>query len=414
MTTLPSEHDIALVQRRLEHAHQQFLDEGQVGLLSQILTDASVILEELHVANEEIRSQNDELAAVNLRVHEERRRFEELFDFAPDGYLITDAYGMIREANRTLMTMLSVARHRLIGKPLVLFLADSSHPALAECLARMQTGQQSVEIEMQMQGRDGDVFPASVKITGRRNRPKEELALRWLIRDISELKAERAALRARDAQITALEATISERERIARDLHDGVLQVLGYTRFTLQSVSILLSQGETSRAQETVAELIDAVRSANDDLRQTIFGLRPDGVLRSGLIRALQEYLPTFETQTGVKAELVVDANTRVHFDTATELQLQSIIHEAMVNIRKHARASKATILFTRRDGRSSILITDDGVGFSTEAPQADHFGLSGMRERAQLIGAEFLVESHIGQGTRVCLIVPEESLATS
>jgi len=92
--------------------------------------DLRVQAEELEVAGEELSSQNDQLRAAQLRLEAERWRYQELFDFAPGGYLVTDNNGTIREANRAAAQMLNVHADKLTGKPLTVFAVESEHRAL--------------------------------------------------------------------------------------------------------------------------------------------------------------------------------------------------------------------------------------------------------------------------------------------
>src|SRR5262249_46724871 len=98
-------------------------------VLPELLEDLHTALEELHVAEEEQYQQNEALAAARLTAEAERQRYQELFDFAPDGYLVTDPEGIIQEANRAAAVLLGVPQPRLLDRPLVSFVAEEERPA---------------------------------------------------------------------------------------------------------------------------------------------------------------------------------------------------------------------------------------------------------------------------------------------
>lgn len=142
-------------------------------------------LEELQVAQEELRQQNEELAIAREEAELERQRYQDLFEFAPDGYLITDAIGVIKEANQAASTMLGVNKRHLVGKPLVVFIAKADRHFL---ITQLHNWQQLQEWEIDIQPRKGKLFPASVRI-GAIHSQRELTGWRWSLRDISDRRA---------------------------------------------------------------------------------------------------------------------------------------------------------------------------------------------------------------------------------
>jgi PAS domain S-box-containing protein len=159
-------------------------------------------LEELHIAEEELRQQNEELAAARLVAESERQHYQELFDYAPDGYLVTDAAGTIQEANRAVATLLSVPQDFLVGKPLVVFVTEENRKAFHIQLTRLTESQRLEDWEVYLQPREGKPFPAAITIM--RDPEDKLIGLRWLIRDITQRKETEEALKASESRYRRL------------------------------------------------------------------------------------------------------------------------------------------------------------------------------------------------------------------
>ncbi len=176
---------------RLARRAEDLPDEAQA-LVNEILEAFSVSVEELQVAAEELQQQNEELLAARQEVEAGRRRYRNLFEFAPDGYLVTDLGGTIHDANEAAVDLLGVPKVQLLGKPLVLYVApgerDRFHRHLDRLLERRGMRSREVELEMRIQPRRGPAFPAALTVAPVRNLQGELTGLRWLLRDVSASK----------------------------------------------------------------------------------------------------------------------------------------------------------------------------------------------------------------------------------
>jgi diguanylate cyclase (GGDEF)-like protein/PAS domain S-box-containing protein len=157
-------------------------------LMPEELQELADAMEELHVAGEELREKNDELAVAHAAVDVERRRYQELFHMAPDGYLVTDTTGIVIEANRAAAELFAVRSDLLIGKPLVLFLGRESRQAFTTRLARFARGEEAREWELVIQPRGRPPVPASVGVASARDVDGVLVGLRWVIHDITRRK----------------------------------------------------------------------------------------------------------------------------------------------------------------------------------------------------------------------------------
>jgi signal transduction histidine kinase len=215
----------------------------------------------------------------------------------------------------------------------------------------------------------------------------------------------------------------AERERIAREMHDGLAQVLGYVNTKSQAVEQLLEVGRTAEARTQMAELAAAARSIYVDLREAILGLStPLGVGPGGgptgggaqadLAIAVGTYLERF----GEAAKLAVRLETTDGAggqDLAPEAvaNLLRIVQEALTNVRKHAAANRVVVRIQRAQETVVITVEDDGRGFDPagrdDATDWPHFGRETIRQRAAAIGGTVAWDSAPGRGTRVRVSVP-------
>ncbi|MEA5503503.1 ATP-binding protein [Halotia wernerae UHCC 0503] len=144
--------------------------------------------EELQIALEELKIACEELEATRAIVEKERQRYQELFDFAPDGYLMTDIYGNILEANRAAALLLNISQRFLIGKPLVTYIAQSDYQAYFAHLNQLQQFDQDIEWEVLLKPRAQAPFYVALRVVNVRNQQGDLVALRWLMRDITKRK----------------------------------------------------------------------------------------------------------------------------------------------------------------------------------------------------------------------------------
>jgi signal transduction histidine kinase len=209
-------------------------------------------------------------------------------------------------------------------------------------------------------------------------------------------------------QQVATLAVAEERLRISHEMHDGIAQVLGYVNTKVQAANEYLRRGKTDEASGQLRELAVAAREAYGDAREAIVDLRTLPGPQQSFPNVMREYIDRWKEQTGISTHVTID--TDLPLNAGTELQLVRIIQESLANVRKHARATTATVDVRRRDGQLVVTISDDGVGFNPAARARSNFpqfGLPTMRERAATIGGNLEIDSAPGRGTTIRLSVP-------
>jgi two-component system nitrate/nitrite sensor histidine kinase NarX len=202
------------------------------------------------------------------------------------------------------------------------------------------------------------------------------------------------------------QAMMAERTRLAREIHDGLAQTLGFLKLQTAQMKNVLTQGDMERLQQSLDLSYETLSEAYLDARQAIDSLRihPDG---EGMAGWLQQTVLEFQENSDLNVEISFE--DRIN-DLPSEVQAQliRILQESLNNVRKHAQASQAWVVCYTNGADMYLEVRDDGVGFRPEDVHgSSRYGLRGMRERAELIGAEFQVISCPKEGTTVSVRLP-------
>ncbi|MBI5653187.1 MAG: GAF domain-containing protein [Chloroflexi bacterium] len=206
-------------------------------------------------------------------------------------------------------------------------------------------------------------------------------------------------------------AIAQERERLAREMHDTLAQILGFVSTKSQATRELLERGRIEMARQQMDQLTQLAQELYADVREVILGLRVAIAPEKSFLVTLEQYVQQYARQCDIDARLIIADDARdVTFAPAVELQLIRIVQESLANVRKHADARRAVVRLARVDGRVEIRIEDDGRGFDPahiargEWPQ---FGLQSMRERAESVGGAFQITSQPNLGTHIIVQIP-------
>lgn len=228
-------------------------------------------------------------------------------------------------------------------------------------------------------------------------------------RQLREAQADRAALLDR-----TLRQGEDERIRIAGELHDGPVQRLASLGYLLERAARLGQRGETDRTLALVDEALAELRGEIGGLRRVMSDLRPPALDESGLDNALRDHLAHLFGDTDVDAQMIGELGAG-RLPAERETVLYRVAQEALLNVAKHADASRVRVELILGNGSLTLLVEDNGVGFSAVEAHGrrlqGHFGLIGMRERIELEGGDWAIESAPGNGTRIRAAVPVSAL---
>lgn len=211
------------------------------------------------------------------------------------------------------------------------------------------------------------------------------------------------------SQLQSLSIT-QERGRIAREMHDGLAQVLGYLNLQTQTLGSLLRQGRVDKLQTELSQMRQAIQTAHADVRENILSLRTTLAQEKGLDAAVEEYLTEFGIQMGIKTTFSFQIDGGLNLSSIAEVQLVCILQEALTNIRKHAQASRVDVLIGKEKHKDEdyihMQVIDNGVGFQM-AGSKRNFGLQTMGERAESVGGSLAIKSGNGNGTHIECSLP-------
>ncbi len=208
-----------------------------------------------------------------------------------------------------------------------------------------------------------------------------------------------------------------EREQMARSLQDSFGQAIGYINVQAQAARALLEKNETQAALENLQLLAQAAQEAQSELRAYILGLQNTERSPHSFFESLRRYLEAFSRAWDIETVFSSPQDTLPLLPETVEDQALQIIQEALVNIRKHAKASRVEVLMTLLPREILLAVSDNGQGFDpAQVPgvKQKRFGLSIMRERAEQMGGRLEARSAPGQGTQIIAHIPRLISETS
>jgi signal transduction histidine kinase len=243
----------------------------------------------------------------------------------------------------------------------------------------------------------------AVRMRGGKPFTQEDVDLLQRFADQAAIALEYARAQ-REAQRVAI---LEDRERIAKELHDGVIQSLFAVGMGLQGAALLSEDPEQAeRIEGAVTEIDRVIR----DLRNYIFGLRPGILADRQLDQALRQTAQEFEARSGIVTVVEIDETVAAELASSAADVLQAT-REALSNIGRHANATTCRVSL-RREGASAVLeIDDDGRGFDPATARRGD-GLTNLEQRAEALGGKATIESAPDQGTTVRLVIPLEGIS--
>jgi PAS domain S-box-containing protein len=372
----------------------------------------AIALQDTDAALERVREAN-----ASLRQSEERLRL--VFEAAVDGFVELDHHGQVIRANDAFARMASVEPASIVGMSWFALTAaiDGADPAFARLL---EGGAATIERS------DGQIVHLESTTSAIPTTPPRSLLL---VRDVTAAKVADQTIRSlfhflqdRDEDRTRLlrrsnAAIEQERNRIARDLHDGPVQGVSAASLSLEAALLMIKAGDADRGMEVLVKVRQELASEADALRRLMAGLRPPVLEERGLMPALRETLSRFGTDTGLVATFEGELGRPIPRDVET--LAYRVVQEALSNVGKHAQATTVLVQVQIDTGQLRTEIEDDGRGFETSHARdylrSGRVGLASMRERVELAGGTFTLRSSPGRGTVVTALIPmDEALVVA
>jgi PAS domain S-box-containing protein len=359
--------------RRLEELRRQVeYIRGTSSPAGAAFEELLVAVEELRVAEDELRQQNEELLAGHAALAEERRRYQHLFQYAPDAYLLTDLSGIISEANHSAAHLLGVQPRFLSGKTLVSFVAVEDRSRLRVEIGRWQSEPAAKSLELRLQPRSGPAFDASLTLSIARGGPGDKaFGVRWLVRDISahrqltdelrlreeEARREAEASEARAYHVQKLESIGVLAGGIAHDFNNLLHVVLGNADLARLHVA------DDSPGREHLDEVVRATQRAAE-LTQQLLAYSGRGAVESrqlDLSLEVREMGTLLRTAISKQATLKWELGDDLPAMTADPTQLRQVVMNLITNASDALGDDSGTI--TLRTGQQSPDAAASGPG---------------------------------------------------
>jgi PAS domain S-box-containing protein len=346
-----------------------------------------------------INNQVDRASQAAELLFRSEQRYRHLFENAPICIFVADLTAnppTIMEANHRAERIYGYTTAEMVGMPAANLVPAEARPFSQAIIERVLQGQ-TVTTEITNQRRDCTVFPVRVSAAPD---PTDIGRMIVTVEDISAEKLRRSETEAIDA----------ERQRIAREIHDGVAQNLAGLRFK-SALWQHLAEDAPPGMRAALEELLRVLNDAMVDLRRAIFALRPVDLEVLGFFPALAQLVGDFGDQNQVMAELEA-LEPHGALPVAYELPLFRVIQEGLNNVGQHAAASSVLVrLAVDASGGVTGSVRDNGRGFDPSqlypVDKAGHFGLRQMRERIQDLGGTLDICSAPGQGTELVIALP-------
>jgi len=341
-------------------------------------------------------------ARKEAREDSDATEYRALFESAPDGIVLVDEDGAIRDVNPHALDMFGYAREEILGQPIeILVPPDVRDVHRAErqvYMASPRARPMGIGLELRGCRKDGSQFPVEISLSPMA--VGESCQVISIIRDVTE----RRRLQAFGAE--ALRAAEEERQRIARELHDDTAQRLAGLMLMLRVAGQIDDREERERRLEQVRE---EIAETADAVRRIARGLRPPALDEVGLAAALESLVSSLRRAHSIDIEMTAD-RPRDRLEADAELALYRIVQEALSNAVRHSGASRVVVSLQTEDGMVRAEVEDDGRGFVVDRAYGNEgqgLGMIGMRERARNAGGSLEIESAPAAGTRVRVELP-------
>jgi PAS domain S-box-containing protein len=392
-------------------AIRSFMSQGAT---SRATTQLGQALSEREEALESVRRAGAEAAA-----SESRLRL--LFDAAADGVVELDGGGRIIRANDAFCQMMQLSSDQVLGRQ---WRDVTGHAPVTEgdVEAPMTDLPATGQGEFTVEGRTVYVESRSSTLPG------DPPGTLLFIRDVTSTRVADQTIRTlfqflqdRDEDRTRLfrrmNSTIeAERNRIARDIHDGPIQGISAASLSLEAIKMMLAAGDAEQAADMLAKVRVELSDEAESLRRLMSNLRPPLLDERGLIPAVRELALRAETNLGITVN--VDGDSVQAVPQEVEVLAYRVVQEALTNVGKHANASVVAVRIRCSGGILDVEVGDDGLGYDPSRARdflrKGKVGLASMRERTELGGGTFTVRSQSGRGTTVAASLPYEVLESA
>jgi two-component system sensor histidine kinase UhpB len=366
-------------------------------------------------------SEHDLEAQAHREQSEALRRFETMYERAPIGIGLISLDGHLRDTNPVMREITGFSAEELAARNVLDYTLPEDVEEAARLFAGMLAGKyDSYRHEMRLRAKDGSVVwvdSATVLLRDQDGKPQLALSMASNITErrlaeeklqlqnarLEESERERARLLARTVEVAE-----QERMRIATELHDGPIQKLTVVAFNLDRLGTRIARNEPG-AEELMQKIRTDLQTQMFALRRVMSDLRPPILDERNLAAALSDCADKVFADASISHQTTCELGSEW---PAPEIEtaVYRVVREALINVRRHADATRVSVAIARVGESLRLLVADDGGGFEHADSDIEHFGLLGMQERIGSLGGRLEVASVIGAGTRVEATLPWKS----
>jgi two-component system sensor histidine kinase UhpB len=360
-------------------------------------------------AASQIRAAHESLLAGQV----ERRRIEgqlrayrddlaTLVEASPVSIIAFDRDRVVRSWNAAAERIFGWRAAEVIGRPNPTAtgeLARDFEALIEQCL----TGQSITDVEQRRIRKDGEYIDVSISMAPLHDGQGIAIGCVSIVSDITDIRASRERLRALSARVLSIQE--EERTRLARELHDDLGQLLTAIKIDASRLAQMTAAG-TPPPPELVSGLLPLIDSTMETVVRIVSELRPSRIGEMGLAAAIEKRVADFRTRTGIVCTLSCPAKLNLRDDAA--IAVFRILEEALTNVARHSGAARAEVRLARKAGQVVLKVRDYGRGIrDAERFSPGAYGLTGMKERALILGGTVEISGVEGRGTTVIARVP-------
>jgi PAS domain S-box-containing protein len=344
------------------------------------------------------------------RAQEAQSRLAAIVESSEDAIIAKDLDGTIINWNRAAERIFGYSAEEAIGQHIALVVPPDRLDEEADILASLRRGERIDHFETVRKRKDGTLLDISVTISPVRDPQGRVIGASKVARDITERK--RLALLLQEAELSGrlLQFQDEEKRRIARELHDGVGQLLAALSMNTSAISSAVSMLSPEVAQK-IEEGRSLIDQSLSEIRTISHLLHPPLLDEVGLISALNEYVNGFGERSNIRVILDLPSDLE-RLPRDVELSIFRIVQECLTNVHRHSGSRTAMVHLSHKPGEIQLEVSDQGRGINPEiqakflAGKSSGVGLRGMRERLRQLGGGIEIQSS-GKGASVIVVLP-------
>jgi PAS domain S-box-containing protein len=420
----------------LQHHIAKSTSHESEEIMLQALEELQTSLEELRVAEEELKQQHEELAIARATVEAERQRYHDLFEFAPDGYLVTDNVGMIWEANRAAANLLNVPQGYLIRKPLINFIPFEDRRNFRAKLNQLLQADWMQEWELVIKPRVGENFDAAVTVSTVRDWQGKQIGWRWLIRDITARKQTEEKIRHIQVQNLQLQEASKLKSHflaiMSHELRSPMNAIIGFSQLLLRHKT---NQGLSNSQQNMVERIFNSGKhllTLIDDILD--FSKLEVGCLKlqlqelnlAELVTVTVEQMHSLAEQKNL--ELQININLQNPYIVNDSTRLRQVLINLISNAIKFTDVGNIQVdVWELPLNKIAIAVKDTGIGIDesdleqifrefrqlnqtlTREQGGTGLGLAITDRLVSMMKGKVVVDSELGKGSTFCIEIPRQ-----